>query len=57
MKRIQSLLKLWEMSRDIHGVVMCSRVEPLVGYCAMLDFCNRLNSVGTNDDKVLEREL
>lgn len=51
------MLKLWEMSRDIHGVVMCSRVEPLVGYCAMLDFCNRLNSVGTNDDKVLEREL
>ncbi|KAK8797817.1 eukaryotic translation initiation factor 3 subunit H [Blastocystis sp. subtype 4] len=38
-------------------VVGNDRVEPLVGYCAMLDFCNRLNSVGTNDDKVLEREL
>lgn len=37
-------------------VITYSRVEPLVGYCAMMDFCNRLNSVGTNDDKVLKRD-
>ena len=36
--------------------LMNSRVEPLVGYCAMKDFCGRLKSVRTNDEKILAQE-
>jgi len=31
-----------------------SRVEPLVEYCVMKDFCGRLASVGNTDKKVLK---
>ena len=32
----------------------CSRVEPLVEYCMLKDFCGRLASVGDTDKKVLK---
>lgn len=37
--------------------VMCSRVDPLLNYCALKDLCQRVKSVTTDDSKVLEKQL
>lgn len=41
----------------ICGNVRDSRLEPLLEYCSLKDFCGRLSSVNTNDEKVLEMKL
>lgn len=37
--------------------VKCSRVDPLLNYCALKDLCRRVKSVTTDDSKVLEKQL
>lgn len=39
------------------GLVMCSRVAPLLDYCSVMEVCKRLGSVSTDDAKVLEKKL
>lgn len=43
----------WEWS----GIVRCSGLEPLLGYCSLKDFCERLCSVGTDEKKILEKSV
>lgn len=51
MSQIQQIK--WEWS----GVVRRSGLEPLLGYCSLKDFCQRLCSVGTDEKKVLEKSV